>query len=159
MTQPVQHWTRWWLVTCRHQAILWKIMSTYCQLQSHHHISVKLYLKLTHIHFRKCICVFMYLLQEFCILYPWTNRLTHWDRDKMAAIFQTTFSNAFSWMKMHEFQLRFHWNLFLRVQLTIFQHWSVHIMAWRRPGDKPLSEPMMLSLLAHSYMRHSASTS
>ena len=25
----------------------------------------------------------------------------------------------------------------------------VHIMAWRRPGDKPLSEPMMVSLLTH----------
>ena len=49
--------------------------------------------------------------------------LTHWGRDKMAAIFQTTFSNAFSWMKMHEFRLRFHWSLFPRVQLTKFQHW------------------------------------
>ena len=25
----------------------------------------------------------------------------------------------------------------------------VQIMAWRRPGDKPLSEPMMISLLMH----------
>ena len=25
------------------------------------------------------------------------------------------------------------------------------IMAWRRPGDKPLSEPMMACLLAHIY--------
>ena len=25
----------------------------------------------------------------------------------------------------------------------------VQIMAWRRPGDKPLSEPMMVSLLMH----------
>ena len=25
----------------------------------------------------------------------------------------------------------------------------VHIMAWRRPGDKPLSEPMLVSLLTH----------
>ena len=25
----------------------------------------------------------------------------------------------------------------------------VQVMAWRRPGDKPLSEPMMVSLLAH----------
>ena len=25
----------------------------------------------------------------------------------------------------------------------------VQIMAWRRPGDKPLSEPMLLSLLTH----------
>ena len=33
--------------------------------------------------------------------------LTHWGRDKMVAIFQTMFSNAFSWMKMYEFRLRF----------------------------------------------------
>ena len=38
------------------------------------------------------------------------NYLTHWGRDKMDAISQTTFSNAFSWMKMHEFRLRFHWS-------------------------------------------------
>ena len=25
----------------------------------------------------------------------------------------------------------------------------VQIMAWRRPGDKPLSEPMMFNLLTH----------
>ena len=25
----------------------------------------------------------------------------------------------------------------------------VQIMAWRRPGDKPLSEPVMVSLLTH----------
>ena len=49
--------------------------------------------------------------------------ISHWGRDKMAAIFQTTFSNAFSWLKMFEFQLRFHWILFPGVQLTIFQHW------------------------------------
>ena len=49
--------------------------------------------------------------------------LTHCGRDKMAAIFQTTFSIAFSWMKKFEFWLRFHWSLFPRVQLTIFHHW------------------------------------
>ena len=49
--------------------------------------------------------------------------LTHWDRDTMAAIFQTTFWNAFSWMKIYEFRLKFHWSLFLGAQLTIYQHW------------------------------------
>ena len=49
--------------------------------------------------------------------------LTHWGRDKMAAISQTTLSNAFSRMKISEFWLKFHWSLFLRVWLTIFQHW------------------------------------
>ena len=33
----------------------------------------------------------------------------------------------------------------------------VQIMAWRRPGGKPLSEPMMVSLL-EAYMSHFAST-
>ena len=41
----------------------------------------------------------------------------------MDAISQTTFSNAFSWMKMCEYRLKFHWRLFPRVQLTISQHW------------------------------------
>ena len=39
---------------------------------------------------------------------------------------QTTFSRrhfkCFSWIKMYEFRLRFHWSLFLRIQLNIFQH-------------------------------------
>ena len=53
----------------------------------------------------------------------WTPLLTHWGRDKKAAISQTTLWNAFSWMKILEFRLRFQWSLFLRVQLTIIQHW------------------------------------
>ena len=48
--------------------------------------------------------------------------LTHWGRDKMAAIFHT-FSIGFHWMKMYEFRLTFHWSLILGVQLTIFQYW------------------------------------
>ena len=31
------------------------------------------------------------------------DEFKHWNRDKMADIFQTTFSSAFSWMKMYEF--------------------------------------------------------
>ena len=31
--------------------------------------------------------------------------------------------NTFSWMEMYELRLRFHWSLFLRVQLAIFHHW------------------------------------
>ena len=39
---------------------------------------------------------------------------THWGLDKMADIFQTTFWNGFSWMKLFEYRLKFHWSLFLR---------------------------------------------
>ena len=57
----------------------------------------------------------------------------------MATNLQTIFSGAFSWMKRFKFWLKFHWSLFLRVQLTI--SWS---------GDKPSSEPMMVCLLMHT---------
>ena len=46
-----------------------------------------------------------------------TDLKTHWGRDKMAVILQTTFSNAFSWMQMYEFRLRFHWSLFLTASI------------------------------------------
>ena len=36
--------------------------------------------------------------------------LTHWGQDKMDTISQTTFWSAFSWMKMFEFWLKFHWS-------------------------------------------------
>ena len=73
--------------------------------------------------------------------------LTHWGQHKMAAIFQTTFSNAFSWMKMYELWLRFHW-FFSRGWINNIPA-LVQIMAWRRLGDKPLSEPMMVGLPMH----------
>ena len=63
--------------------------------------------------------------QTACVIrgmYHWNENLaisTIWGRDKIATIFQTTYLNAFSWMKMYEFRLRFHWRLFLRFQLTI----------------------------------------
>ena len=89
--------------------------------------------------------------------------LTHWGWDEIAAISQIIFSYAFSWieLKPYNFRFRFHWSLFLRFQLTIFQHWFVfkvrvsnipslvQIMAWRRPGGKLLSEPMMGNSLTH----------
>ena len=49
--------------------------------------------------------------------------LTHWSRDKMAAISQTTHSNAFSWIKILEIRLIFHWSLFLGVESSILHHW------------------------------------
>ena len=56
----------------------------------------------------------------------WTkvdSLLTHLPLDKMAAISQTTLSNALPGMKNFDFWLKFHWSLFLRVQLTLTQHW------------------------------------
>ena len=63
----------------------------------------------------------------------------------MADIFQTTFWNAFSSMKMCELRLKFYWSLFLKYQLTIFQQW----FRCRLVGAKPLSEPLMVRLSTH----------
>ena len=72
----------------------------------------------------------------------------HWGRDKMAAIFQTTFSDAFSWMKMVKFQLRFHWNFVPKGPVNNIPP-LVPIMAWCRPGEKPLFKPIMVKLQMH----------
>ena len=56
-----------------------------------------------------------FCLHNYCCV----EFLTHWYRDKMAVVFQRTFSNVFSWMKMYKFRISFDW----RVQLTIFRHW------------------------------------
>ena len=48
--------------------------------------------------------------------------LTNLPLDKMASISQTIFSDAFSRLKIFGFWLKMHWNLFLRVQLTIVEH-------------------------------------
>ena len=67
--------------------------------------------------------------------YELLNNLTHWGREQMDAVSQTTFSNAFSWMKMFEFRLKFT-VIFSKGPINNIPA-LVQIMAWRRPGDKP----------------------
>ena len=74
--------------------------------------------------------------------------LTHWVRDKMAAISQTTHSNALSWIKIYEFWLKISRQFVPQGPINNIPA-LVPIVAWRRQGDKPLSEPMMTSLLTH----------
>ena len=57
------------------------------------------------------------------ILYHFDSLLlmlfSHLPPDKLAITSQAIFSDAFLWMKYFVFWLKFHWSLFLRVQLTI----------------------------------------
>ena len=58
----------------------------------------------------------------------WRGQSDYWNHvalslDKMAAVSQTIFSGAFSWMKSLVFWFKFHWSLFLVAQLTITQYW------------------------------------
>ena len=84
----------------------------------------KMHLKLVSGKYRPfCFNLSVLIFTHCLLLWMDWGPLTHWGRDKMAAVSQTTLSNAFSWMKMLEFRLRFHWSLFLKDQLTIIQHW------------------------------------
>ena len=74
--------------------------------------------------------------------------LSHWGRDTMAVIFQTTFfkcifSNRNLWIS-----LNISMKYVPKVRIDNIPA-LVQIMAWRRPGDTPLSKPMMNSLLKH----------
>ena len=65
--------------------------------------------------------IYMSLSLAFCG--PSTLELTHRGREKVAAISETIFSNAFSWNCEMKMKIQFHWTLFSMVQLTINQCW------------------------------------
>ena len=73
----------------------------------------------------------------------------------MAAILQTIFSNAFSWMNMYKFRLRFHWSLLPGVQLKIFIGSDIGLAAAGRQAIIWTYD----SYLTDAYLRHSASIS
>ena len=55
-----------------------------------------------------CVCVLAHMSPDLKWVYTLRPR-------KNGTIWQTIFSNAFSWMRMYEFRLIFHWSLFLSV--------------------------------------------
>ena len=106
------------------------------------------------------------------------NYLTLWHLNKMADILQVELSKVFSGMKMFELQFNtlrprrneqhfaddifkhifFNENVWILIKISLkFVPKGpinniptlVQIMAWRRPGDKPLSGPMRVILLMH----------
>ena len=74
--------------------------------------------------------------------------LPHWGRNKKAAVSQTMFSNAFSFMKMFAFWLDISLKVVPKGPINNIAA-LIQVMAWRRSGDKPLSEPMMVRLPTH----------
>ena len=60
--------------------------------------------------------------------YPTRNKmciLTHWSRDEIDAISQTTYLAKCIFLNEYVY-VRFHWSLFLRFELTIFQQWFIY---------------------------------
>ena len=70
--------------------------------------------------------------------------LTHRGRDKLDAILHTAVSNILISIKI--------WMNFIPKDLINNITALVQIIAWHRPGDKPLSEPMTVSLLTHVWV-------
>ena len=70
----------------------------------------------------------------------------------MDAISQTTFSGAFSCMKMFEIPIKNSIKFVPKVPINNIPT-LIQIMTWRRIGDKLLSEPM-LTQFTNEYMRH-----
>ena len=69
--------------------------------------------------------------------------LTHWGRHKIPAIFQTIFSNAFSSIEMLEFSIKISLKFVSKFAIDNNPE-SVQLMARRRSGGSPLSEPMIV---------------
>ena len=77
-----------------------------------------------------------------------SQSLTNLTLDKMTSISKTTFSDAFSRMKSFCFFIKISPKFVPKC--LIDNNWAlVQVMAWRWPGNKALSEPMMVSLLMH----------
>ena len=74
---------------------------------------------------------------------------THWGQDKIATI--SLIDDFFKCILLYEnvrILLKTSWKFVLMVSINNIPV-LLQIMAWRRPGDKPLSEPMMVNLLTY----------
>ena len=68
---------------------------------------------------------------------------------QMAANFLMTFSNAFFLNRNISISIKISLKFVPNGLITIFQQSLIKIMAWRRPGDTPLYEPMVINLRMH----------
>ena len=97
---------------------------------------------------------FQWLQLSVCIVWKESNKadlknnLTHGVRDKMASIPQTKLSKAFSGKKMLGVSIKISLKFVSKCPINNILP-LVQIMAWCRPGEKPLSEPMMIILLTN----------
>ena len=136
------YWLRKWLVAWHHQAITWTNSDFSLVRLSDIHLRASS-LEIPQSSTNKMIWKIKYLKYHSNV--PRVNELTHWGRDKkIATTSQRTFSIAFSWMKMHDFRSRFHLSFSQLPILALAQ-----MLAWRRPGDKLSSKPMVVSLPTH----------
>ena len=85
--------------------------------------------------------------QKYSSKFRYILNLTHYGQDKIATILLTTFSMAF-FNKYAWISIKISLKLDPKISINDISA-LVQIMAWRRQGDKPLSELMMVSVLTH----------
>ena len=99
----------------------------------------------------------LHLLYMFYLSIIWKQTsiiaLSHWARDKMAAILQTTFSNAFSWKNENV-------TISIKISLKFVSNWQYSIIG----SDNGLAPARRQAIIwtnddyfTDAYMRHSAS--
>ena len=86
-------------------------------------------------------------------VYVRDRHLTHLSLDKMAAISQTIYSDAFFVDEKFCILTKISLKFILKGPIDIKPALD-EIMAWRRIGNKPLSEPEILTRSTGAYMRH-----
>ena len=86
--------------------------------------------------------------QGYFVFIYWISNLTHWGRDKWTPFRRRHFQLHFPEWKCLNCEKTFSLKFVPKGQINNIPA-LVQIMAWRRPGDKPLSEPMMVSLTTH----------
>ena len=69
----------------------------------------------------------------------------HIEAETKWMAFLRQFWSAFSWIKIFEFPIKISLKFVPKGPINNIPA-LIEIMAWRRPGDKPLSELMMISL-------------
>ena len=104
----------------------WDLSWVYLLLKSHTRSGfdvIKFLIGVPHTHHRIHGCQLgVSLRTELC---GSVSNLINFPLNKMGAISQMTDSNAFSWIKSFVFWSQLHWSMFLNIQLTTSECWSM----------------------------------
>ena len=93
--------------------------------------------------------MYIYIYIYYVFIYSRTQSVNWSPPGQMAAISQTTFSNALFLTEILKLRFNFHWNLSLGVQLTINQHWrsdAENVSTWWRHYAPCIPTPISLAL-------------
>ena len=96
----------------------------------------------------------LYLKKKLSLYWNGTKalipQLTHWGWDEMRHFADDTFKRIF-WTENVRISIKISLKFVPKGQINKISA-LVQMMAWRRPGDKPLSEPMMIRSPTHIYV-------